>query len=369
MVLQSGYCDIPMCLRFSPFNMNGNFKRLKDEGILKSLVSVAVFSILTFLTVPWTSAQALPQNVLGGAADPTVVSGHNGDSGTYAVATGKGIKILHSEDLVTWKPVGRVFEEDVPSWAKELIPKSEGIWAPDISFHDGFYHLYYSVSSFGSQRSAIGLAVNRRLEPGHPENRWIDRGLVVESHPKKSDFNAIDPALVVDENQRWLLFFGSFWSGLKAIELDPKTGKPAAANPEIIPVAKRALDVLHWPIEAPYVIRRDGWYYLFVSWDYCCKGVDSDYKVVVGRSKSALGPYLDKSGSSMLAGGGTLVLESDEHWVGPGHNGVLQTERGDFMVHHAFRRDRPEAGRLFLVRPITWSDDGWPSVGEPINRK
>lgn len=309
------------------------------------------------------------QNVLGGAADPTVVAGHNGDSGTYAVATGKGIQILHSEDLVTWKSAGRVFDEDVPAWAGQRVPKSEGIWAPDISFHNGLYHLYYSVSSFGSQRSVIGLAVNRRLEPGHPDNRWIDRGLVIESHPGKNDFNAIDAALLVDENKRWFLFFGSFWSGIKAVELNPETGKPAAEVPEIMAVAGRAPEVPHRPIEAAHVIRRDGWYYLFVSWDHCCKGLESDYKVMVGRSKTALGPYLDKSGTPMLDGGGTLVLESDESWVGPGHNGVLQTGRGDFMVHHAFRRDRPEAGRLFLVRPITWSDDGWPSVGGPINRK
>ncbi|MCF7733108.1 MAG: arabinan endo-1,5-alpha-L-arabinosidase [Akkermansiaceae bacterium] len=328
-----------------------------------------LFVTCATLTALLYSPPVHAQSVLGGAADPTVVAGHNGDSGTFAVATGRGIQILHSEDLISWKLEGRVFKEDVPPWAKEAVPKSKEIWAPDISFHDGLYHLYYSVSSFGSQRSVIGLAVNRRLEPGHPENRWIDRGLVVESHPGKSDFNTIDPALFVDDGGRWTLFFGSFWSGIKAISLDPKTGKPGGKSPEIIPIAKRAADVPEWPIEAPYVIKHAGWYYLFVSWDHCCRGAESDYKVVVGRSKSALGPYLDKSGAPMLAGGGTLVLESDERWAGPGHNGVLQTERGDFMVHHAFLRSRPHIGRLFLIRPLIWAEDGWPTCGEPINRR
>ena len=307
------------------------------------------------------------QDVLGGAADPTAVVGHNGDSGTFAFATGKGVKILHSLDLTNWNAVGRVFETDVPPWAKAAVPASDGIWAPDITFHDGLYHLYYSASSFGSQRSVIGLAVNRRLEPGHPDNRWLDRGLVIESHPGKCDFNAIDPALFVDEDGRWTLFFGSFWSGIKAVALDPKTGKTAAEKPTIIPIASRAPGVPGSPIEAAYVIKRAGWFYLFVSWDHCCKGAESDYKVVVGRSPAALGPFLDKSGKPMLEGGGTLLLASDEHWAGPGHNGVLQTNAGDFLVHHAYRRDRPHLGRLFLIRPLTWTDDGWPACAEPVN--
>jgi arabinan endo-1,5-alpha-L-arabinosidase len=305
--------------------------------------------------------------MLGGAADPTAVAGHNGDSGTFAFATGKGAQVLHSRDLIRWQGVGRVFETDVPPWAKTAVPASTGIWAPDISFHDGLYHLYYSVSSFGSQRSVIGLAVNRRLDPGHPDNRWIDRGLVIESRPGTCDFNAIDPALFVDDDGRWTLFFGSFWSGIKAVALDPKTGKPATSSPAILPIAKRATDVPEWPIEAAYVIERSGWHYLFVSWDHCCKGAESDYKVVVGRSRKALGPFLDQSGRPMLEGGGTPILISDERWAGPGHNGVLQTERGDFIVHHAFRRERPQLGRLFLIRPLTWTSDGWPSCEEPIN--
>jgi len=69
----------------------------------------------------------------------------------------------------------------------------------------------------------------------------------------------------------------------------------------------------------------------------------------------------------MLEGGGTLLLASDEHWAGPGHNGVLQTNAGDFLVHHAYRRDRPHLGRLFLIRPLTWTDDGWPACAEPVN--
>ena len=307
------------------------------------------------------------QGAVGDAADPSAVSGHNGDTGTYAFATGKGVKIIHSADLIKWDRVGRVFATDVPEWAKTAVPTSEGIWAPDISFHDGLYYLYYSVSSFGSQRSVIGLAVNRRLEPGHPDNHWIDRGLVLESFPGKCDYNAIDPAMFVASDGHWTLFFGSFWSGIKAVDLNPKTGKPTSSKPAIIPIAKRAANVPEAPIEGVYVIKHDDWYYLFASWDHCCNGAASDYKVVVGRSHSALGPFLDQSGKPMLEGGGTPILISDEHWAGPGHNGVLQTDHGDFIVHHAFRRERPQLGRLFLIRPIAWSAAGWPKCGDLLN--
>jgi len=313
------------------------------------------------------SASGWCQGGLAVAGDPTAVVGHNGDAGNFVFATGKGIKILHSADLVHWTNAGRVFASDVPSWAKAVLPKSEGIWAPDITFHDGLYYLYYSVSTFGSQHSLIGLAVNRRLEPGHPDNHWIDRGLVIESRPGQCDFNAIDPALYVDDGGHWFLFFGSFWSGIKAVALDPKTGKPAALNPAIIPIAKRAPKIPDLPIEGAYLIKHDAWYYLFVSWDFCCKGAASDYKVVVGRSRAALGPFLDRAGKPMLDGGGTLVLEGDRRWVGPGHNGVLFTARGDFLVHHAMLRDRLNLGRLLLVRPLTWSAAGWPVCGAPIN--
>ena len=324
---------------------------------------------LAVATLAWLSCcPSQAQGAWGDAADPSAVSGHNGDTGTYAFATGRGVKILHSLDLRKWDGAGRVFATDVPPWAKTAVPATDGVWAPDISFHDGLYYLYYAVSSFGSQRSVIGLAVNRRLQPGHHDNHWVDRGLVLESFPGKCDYNAIDPAMFVADDGHWTLFFGSFWSGIKAVALDPKTGKPAPGKPVIIPIAKRAAGVPEAPIEGVYVIRHADWYYLFASWDHCCNGAASDYKVVVGRSHDALGPYLDQSGKPLLEGGGTPILISDEHWAGPGHNGVLQTEHGDFIVHHAFRRDQPKLGRLFLIRPLTWSAAAWPSCGEPLNK-
>jgi arabinan endo-1,5-alpha-L-arabinosidase len=133
----------------------------------------------------------------------------------------------------------------------------------------------------------------------------------------------------------------------------------------IVPVAARPRHKTH-AIEAPFVIVHNGYYYLFVSWDRCCDGADSDYKVMVGRSRNVLGPYLDARGRSMLQGGGTLVLAGNERWRGPGHNSVLSTEDGQWMVHHTYDMQNLKAQRILQIRPLSWTSDGWPEVGEPI---
>jgi arabinan endo-1,5-alpha-L-arabinosidase len=306
------------------------------------------------------------EGLLVGAPDPTAVTVKDAAGKTvyYAAATGRGVQLLRSTDLRHWERIGRVFAEDVPDWAARDVPGTQGIWAPDLSFHDGRYYLYYSVSTFGSQRSVIGLAVNRTLDPASADYRWEDRGKVIESSKETTDFNAIDPALLVDQDGRWLLFWGSYWTGLKVVEVDPATGKPRP-DATIQPVAARP-DTKPPAIEGAFPIFHDGYYYLFASWDSCCDGAKSTYKVVVGRSRTATGPYVDAAGKPMLDGGGTLVLQGDERWRGPGHNGVLTDGASQWMVHHTYDMRNLGAQRILQVRPLTWTDAGWPKVGEPI---
>jgi arabinan endo-1,5-alpha-L-arabinosidase len=304
--------------------------------------------------------------LLNTAPDPTGVATTTAAGETLYVvaATGPGVKLLRSTDLKHWQPAGHVFERPVPDWARRAVPGTRGIWAPDLSYHDGLYYLYYAVSTFGGQRSVIGLAVNKSLDPQSADYQWQDRGKVIESRPKADDFNAIDPALLVTEDGRWLLFLGSFWSGIKVVELDPATGKPKPGA-EIKAVAAHPETPSH-DIEAAFVVYHQGYYYLFVSWGTCCDGADSTYHVVVGRSREATGPYVDAAGRPMLAGGGTLVLAGDQRWRGPGHNGVITTDAGQWMVHHAYDLQNLDAQRILLVRPLRWTKDGWPKVGEPL---
>lgn len=333
--------------------------------------AAAMFIVLGNLTaIDATRAQPAEtsprEGLLNGAPDPTglAVASAAGDLVYYVAATGRGVQLLRSTDLQHWQPSGHVFEQPVPQWARIEVPGTSGIWAPDLSYHEGLYYLYYSVSTFGSQRSVIGLAVNKTMDPASDDYQWQDRGKVIESNAEDNDFNAIDPALLVDEDGRWWLFWGSHWSGLKAVEIDPATGKPQP-DAEIKPVAARP-DTSSHAIEAPFVIFHDGYYYLFASWDGCCDGADSTYKVVVGRGREALGPYLDAEGRSMLDGGGTLVLENSERWRGPGHNGIITTDAGQWMVHHTYDMQNLEAQRILQVRPMTWTSGGWPEVGEPL---
>lgn len=329
------------------------------------MVAHFIVGFLGLLSVATVSADV--GDVPRRAPDPTAIVAPTPTGGYYVVSTGPGIPLWHSSDLVHWEALGSVFPNRVPAWAEAAVPGHRGVWAPDISYHDGWYYLYYAVSTMGGPRSVIGLAVNKAIRPGDPGYRWEDRGLVIESFPGQEKFNAIDPNLFVDKDGRWYLFFGSGSrrGGINIVPIDPATGKPFKDREVVSPVATRPPGSGN--IEAPYVVHRNGFYYLFVSWDSCCKGADSNYKVMVGRSTGVSGPYVDAQGRRMLDGGGTLVLAGDERWIGPGHNSVLTTEKGEWLVYHTWDAQQINAGRILQVRPLYWTSDGWPMPGQPLN--
>lgn len=284
--------------------------------------------------------------------DPVIAK--DGES-FWLFSTGGRIPCRTSKDLLNWRVVGPTLDEP-PAWSRRHVPDAKDRWAPDISFFNGKWHLYYSVSTFGSNQSCIGLATNGTLDRDSPNYRWNDEGMVVSS-TRADDFNCIDPNVVVDDKGFPWLTFGSFWSGIKVVRLDPRTGKTAG---NLIHIAGRA----GGPIEAPFIVRHGGWYFLFVSFDHCCRGVESDYKLMVGRSRKVDGPYVAFDGKPMTDGGGTLVLAGHGTCKGPGHNGFISLPEGDFMVHHFY--DATNGGVPALhVRPVLWSDDGWPVVGGP----
>ena len=276
---------------------------------------------------------------------------------------GRLIAVRTSRDRRRWS-AGAPSVTALPDWALKAVPGATGMWAPDIAFVNGRYRLYYSVSTFGSNRSAIGLFTSSTLDHQAPGYGWRDEGLVVASTPE-DDFNAIDPNFIVDREGRHWLALGSFWTGLKLFALDPKTGKPADPKAKPFSIARRPAPAgAPAPVEAPFIIDRGGWYWLIASYDYCCKGVNSTYYTVIGRSKAITGPYLGKDGSSMMEGGGTVLLRADlpeqERWRGPGHAGVMRDVDGtDYLVYHAY--DRQNKGTSTLrIATIRWGADGWP---------
>lgn len=291
--------------------------------------------------------------------DPEVV--RDGDA-YYVLSTNDGIPIRRSADLLAWSFEARVFPNQLPPWAAGEVPGVEAPWAPGVGYFNGLYHLYYSLSTFGSPRSVIGLATSPTLDPGSPDYAWDDRGEVVESFAGY-DHNAIDAAVVEDAGGGLWLTWGSWGGGIKMRSLSRPTGFLSEEDDSLYSLARRPVEQA---IEGPYIIRRGGWYYLFVSFDLCCQGVQSTYTVRVGRSASVTGPYEDRSGRSMMEGGGSLVLSAYGRVRGPGHASVLEEEGAYLLVHHFY--DEQDFGTPHLqIRPLLWDDEDWPLAGRPYD--
>lgn len=325
---------------------------------------MAVLSFLLFFLV----SAAFGQEVKVNAHDPVMIKQ---DQTYYLFTTGQGISVWTSNDLKNWEKAKPVFDNS-PQWAVDAVPGFKGhIWAPDIAFHNGLYHLYYSVSAFGKNTSAIGLTVNKTLDPQSPDFKWVDKGNVIQSVPGRDLWNAIDPNLIHDESGTPWLSFGSFWTGIKLVKL--KNNLTEIAEPqEWYTLARRERD---WKIadeqggmaaiEAPFIFKKDSHYFLFVSFDYCCKGPNSTYKIVVGRSKNVDGPYLDKNGTPMTHGGGTLVLEGNSEWYGVGHNAVYTFDGKDYLIYHGY--DASDEGKSKLkINELLWDKEGWPEISDEI---
>lgn len=326
------------------------------------------FSVIWMAAILAAASARTPQVLqltgdLEGVHDPAII--RQGGTNYLFVTNGRPgelIPIRCSTDLHAWKLCGHVFDR-LPDWAAKEIPRARMPWAPDISFFSGKYHLYYAVSSFGSRNSAIGLATNLTLDPKDPNYRWVDEGMVLRSYQEKDDWNAIDPNLFISSKTEMWLDWGSFWGGIKMRRIDPETGKLSTQDTTMYSLASRPrTPPIDGSVEAPFLIRHGKYFYLFVSFDRCCRGVNSTYNVVVGRSRKVTGTYLDQTGKPMTEGGGSLVIAATtKNWRGPGHEAVLQEREGDYLIFHAYNGT---TGRPFLqVSTMVW-EKGWPVVGK-----
>lgn len=350
----------------------------------------AFFIVLCFLMTTFARAEdnqrTTPQVVkvegdVEYTHDPSIAK--DGDT-WYLFGTANGpvrkgeLPIRCSNDLHVWKMCGYVFDK-IPEWITKESPQTKELWAPDISYFNGEYHLYYAFSVFGKNTSGIALLTNKTLNAKSVDFHWVDRGLVLRSR-REDDFNAIDPNIVLDEKGQPWLSFGSFWTGIKMRRIDAKTGLLSAGDAKIYPLATRKRPDNPPPnppglpgdwqaVEAPFIIRHGDFFYLFVSFDLCCRGTKSNYKTMVGRSRSVTGPYVDAGGTPMLDGGGTPLLLGNKRWRGPGGESLLQQKDGDIMVFHAY--DGTSGDAYLQISTIAWVD-GWPKValegGNPANK-
>lgn len=284
----------------------------------------------------------------------------------YMMSTGRGLQMAESDDRKTWRVWRHVpLLTEIPAWTHDSVSGfRDHVWAPDIIRWRDRWWMAYSCSTFGKNTSAIGLVSADSLHPLSAEGknmiRWRDEGPLVCSKGKRDNWNAIDPNFVIGEDGMPWLAFGSFWDGIQLVRLDSTMHIARPSNQRT--VARRVTGGRENPVEAPFIFRHDGWFYLFVSWDYCCRGMESTYKVVVGRSRSVAGPYLDRNGRDMAEGGGTPVIEGDKRqYEAAGHSAAYRFGDEDIFICHGYSIAHNGASVL-VQRKIRWTEDGWPEV-------
>ena len=322
-------------------------------------------SVLVAILCSWLAAASYGQ-LTGelGAHDPsTVVS--DGSVSSY-FATGQGIVSRSSTNLTNWS-AGRPVFSTPPAWTTQAVPGFEGVfWAPDLASFNGLYHLYYSVSTWQSIDSAIGVATS----PSLANPTWTDRGKVIQSDAAwntspttdTTAFNAIDPSILVDDGRVWMSW-GSYSSGIVVTELDPSSGKPLPGSVGTMVANNSGTRGWGSTLEASALLRQNDDYYLFVNAGSCCSGVDSTYEIRVGRGTNPAGPFYDKNGVDLRDGGGALFLDDAGREIGPGHFERVSDGGREYFSYHYYNGDTL-GSPTFGLRELFWTESGWPSLAE-----
>ncbi|HZX07322.1 family 43 glycosylhydrolase [Kribbella sp.] len=301
--------------------------------------------------------------------DPSMIKGRDGwwyaysTGGPYAKDghDGDSYKIARSRDLTHWEKVGSVFgANNRPTWADP----SSGFWAPDIRYIDGKYVLYFTVPNTTATPGDWDYAIGAATAPT-PAGPWTDSGApVVAPRPAAGGgFQwTIDPAEFTDTDGTRYLYWGSYNGGIHAVRLTPDGLRTVGA----------VTDVARDRFEGAYVVKHDGYYYFFGSSSNCCAGPTTGYAVFAGRSRSPLGPFLDREGHDLNAsrtGGTPVVASNGNRWVGTGHSSVVTDLSGQqWLAYHGVDRTDPFVTNSngWLLRPmlldrLDWID-GWPEV-------
>lgn len=252
---------------------------------------------------------------------------------------------------------GGLISEDGWSW-KGGAERPGGGAAPDVLKIGDRYLVIYGATGGGlggGHNGRILTMWNKTLDPKSPDFKFTE-AIEVCSSDGMEDNDAIDPGLLLDPTTgRLWVSYGTYFGNIRLIELDPKTGERVQGNKELdIAIDCEASDLLY----------RDGWYYLLGTHGTCCDGVNSTYNIVVGRSKSITGPYLDNVGRDMFHGGGKMVIAASNRLAGPGHFGRTVIDEGVEIMSCHYEADFDQGGRSVLgIRPLLWRN-GWPVAGD-----
>lgn len=252
---------------------------------------------------------------------------------------------------------GGLISDDGWSWHSGAERPGGGA-APDVLKIGDRYLIIYGATGgglFGGHNGRILTMWNKTLDPTSPDFHY-SKPIEVASSDGMEDCDAIDPSLLLDPTTgRLWATYGTYFGSIRLIELDPKTGERVKGNVE----KDIAIDC-----EATDLIWHDGWYYLLGTHGTCCDGVNSTYNIVVGRSRSVEGPYLDNIGRDMLNGGGRMVIAAGDRLCGPGHFGRTVIDEGVELMSCHFEADFERSGRSVLgIRPLLWRN-GWPVAGQ-----
>jgi len=322
---------------------------------------------------PATYVNPVSQRIGDTFADPSVIRGKDGFWYAYGTSdplregerTEHRVPVARSTDLVDWRYVGDAFTAaKMPTWA---APDAH-LWAPDIRYVDGQYRMYYVVTQTTVTDERDDNAIGMATAPS-PTGPWTDSGAPVVG-PRRGGAGepgnflwTFDPSAVTDTDGTQWLFYGSYYGGLFVTKLDT-AGRHALGTPTQVAIDNK--------FEGAYVVRREGFWYLFASTANCCAGPTTGYSVQVGRSTDLRGPYVDQQGTSLMvsrAGGTPVLNQNGNAWIGAGHNAIVTDLAGrDWIAYHAIDRADPYLDEPFginerpmLLDRLDWVD-GWPAV-------
>ena len=316
---------------------------------MTKIYSILLFIILSGGAITFGETKTYTNPVMSKTRpDPCIVWNHNGDYFMYSTSMAKTIPIYTSRNLIDWTYTADAFSPDQMPTGIE----GGGIWAPDVIEHNGKYLMAYAYSKGGEyHNNGIGLAIAEK-----PEGPFKNLGLLFTSD-SSGVRNSIDPALILDKGKLYLLW-GSF-HGLYMVEL-----KQNKSGGYFIEDINSKVKVAGNAFEGSHIFKRGNYYYLFASVGRCCLKDNSSYRVVVGRSKNLLGPYIDETGRDMLDNGYNFVVGSNETFVGPGHGSTIITDKDGrtWYIYHSYIRGKGGQGRLPMLDEIKWTKEGWPYI-------